>query len=188
MRIITLEEHTLDPGIAKATQAAQAAEAGYLPDLAGTAEDATPPSGNRPRLLLVREIMPRAADVGAGRLADMDAHGIDMQVLSYSSAPQLAPAGQGVELARAANDRLAEAVRAHPGRVGGGAPHPRPAPPAAASPASQPCPGRTRRLRPANWNGPCTSLASRARCSSGVPARPSWTTRATSQCWRSWPS
>ncbi len=119
MRIITLEEHTLDPGIAKATQAAQAAEAGYLPDLAGTAEDATPPSGNRPRLLPVREIMPRAADVGAGRLADMDAHGIDMQVLSYSSAPQLAPAGQGVELARAANDRLAEAVRAHPGRFAG---------------------------------------------------------------------
>jgi hypothetical protein len=86
MRIITLEEHTLDPGIAKATQAA---EAGYMADLDSPVEDKPPASENRPYMLPVREIMPRAADVGAGRLAEMDAHGIDMQVLSYSNAPQL---------------------------------------------------------------------------------------------------
>ncbi len=119
MRIIALEEHTLDSGIAKATQAAQMAEAGYMADLAGTVEDEPPASANRPCLLPVREVMPRATDVGAGRLADMDAHGIDMQVLSYSNAPQLAPAGQGVELTRAANDRLAEIARAHPDRFAG---------------------------------------------------------------------
>ena len=119
MRIIALEEHTLDPGIAKATQATQAAEAGYMADLDSLVEDKPPASENRPYMLPVREIMPRAADVGAGRLADMDAHGIDMQVLSYSNAPQLAPAVQSVELTRAANDRLAEIARAHPDRFAG---------------------------------------------------------------------
>ncbi len=119
MRIIALEEHTLDPGIAKATQAAQAAEAAYLADLDDAVEDKPPVSENRPYMLPVREITPRAADVGAGRLADMDAHGIDMQVLSYSNAPQLAPAVQGVELTRAANDRLAAIARAHPDRFAG---------------------------------------------------------------------
>ena len=118
MRIIALEEHTLDPSIAKATQAAQAAEAGYMADLGG-GDDGPAPSADRPYLLPVGEIMPRAADVGFGRIADMDAHGIDMQVLSYSNAPQLAPADQGVELARAANDRLAGTVQAHPGRFAG---------------------------------------------------------------------
>ena len=119
MRIITIEEHAFDAGIARATQAAQAAEAGYLPDLATGTEDRVPVSARRPYLLPVREIMPRAVDVGDGRIAEMDAHGIDLQVLSFSNPPQLAPADQGVALARAANDRLAEAVSAHPGRFSG---------------------------------------------------------------------
>ena len=119
MRIIALEEHTIDPGIAMATQPAQAAGAGYMADLDSPVEDKPPTFGNRPYMLPLREIMPRAADVGAGRLADMDAHGIDMQVLSYSNAPQLAPAAQSVELTRAANDRLAAIARAHPDRFAG---------------------------------------------------------------------
>ena len=49
----------------------------------------------------------------------MDRHGIDMQVLSYSNPTQLAPAGEAVELARTANDRLARAMRANPTRFGG---------------------------------------------------------------------
>jgi len=119
MRIIALEEHTLDPGIAKAIQATQAAEAGYMADLDSPVEDKPPASENRPYMLPVREIMPRAADVGAGRLAEMDAHGIDMQVLSYSNASQLAPAAQSVELTRGANDRLAAIARAHSNRFAG---------------------------------------------------------------------
>ena len=118
MRIIALEEHTIHAGIAQATREVQAAEAGYMADL-DDGDDKPVASADRPHLLPVREIMPRAADVGAGRIADMDAHGIDMQVLSYSNAPQLAEAGQGIELARAANDRLAETVRAHPDRFAG---------------------------------------------------------------------
>ena len=60
-----------------------------------------------------------ASDVGAGRISEMDKHGIDMQVLSYSSSSQLAPASQALDLTRAANDRLAEAVRANPSRFAG---------------------------------------------------------------------
>ena len=58
-------------------------------------------------------------DLGAGRIAQMDRHGIDMQVLSYSNSPQLAPIGQAADLVRAANDRLAQACRANPARFAG---------------------------------------------------------------------
>ena len=118
MRIIALEEHVIDPGLAKATQAAQAAEAGYMADLGGG--DSPPKASNdRPTMAPMPQIMARAGDVGAGRIAEMDAHGIDMQVLSYSNATQLAAVDQGPDLARAANDKLAEAVRAYPGRFAG---------------------------------------------------------------------
>jgi uncharacterized protein len=56
-------------------------------------------------------------DLGQRRLADMDAHGIDLQVISH-----VAPAAQGLDgpegiaRAREANDRMAAAVRAHPDR------------------------------------------------------------------------
>ncbi len=115
MRIITLEEHVVDAAVTEATKAVLATQAGYMADV-GVSQDPPDPASDRPYLLPVRESMSRAADMGAGRIAEMDAHGIDMQVLSYSNPLQLAPAGQGVEMARAANDRLAETVRAHPGR------------------------------------------------------------------------
>ena len=118
MRIIALEEHVIDPGLAKATQAAQAAEAGYMADLGGG--DSPPAaSEDRPMMTPMPQIMARAGDMGAGRIAEMDAHGIDMQILSYSNATQLAAADQGPDLARAANNKLAEAVRAHPDRFAG---------------------------------------------------------------------
>lgn len=65
------------------------------------------------------EAVKLGADLGAGRIRDMDEHGIDVQVVSYSSPAQLAPAGQAAELCRAANDRLAAAVSAHPARLSG---------------------------------------------------------------------
>ena len=117
MRIIAIEEHAFDPGLAEATLAAQAAEAGYMADLGGA--DRPSPAADRPYLLPLPQIAPRASDMGAGRIAEMDAHGIDMQVLSYSNPSQMAPAGQAVDLARAANDRLAEAARARPDRLAG---------------------------------------------------------------------
>ena len=62
----------------------------------------------------------RLDDIGSARIADMDAAGIDLQVLGHAVSPveQLSPA-ESVPLAREANDILAEAVRAHPGRFAG---------------------------------------------------------------------
>lgn len=55
-------------------------------------------------------------DLGEGRLAVMDAAGVDVQVLSVLGHGIQEAGAAGVELARAANDRLAGAVREHPGR------------------------------------------------------------------------
>ena len=120
MKIICLEEHTADAELAKASQAAQMRHAGYMADLAsrvtGPPADA---ADDRPGMRAVADIPTRLRDVGTGRMADMDANGIDMQILSYSDASQLAPAEEAADLTRAANDRLAEAVRAHPTRFAG---------------------------------------------------------------------
>lgn len=64
--------------------------------------------------------MRRIGDLGAGRLADMDASGIDLQLLLLSSpGVQVFTADEGTELAALANDRLAAAVVAHPTRFAG---------------------------------------------------------------------
>ncbi|WP_084514261.1 amidohydrolase family protein [Nocardia acidivorans] len=73
-------------------------------------------------------------DVGAGRLAAMDAAGIDMQVLSHTTpgAEALAPR-QAIPAARAANDALADIVAAQPDRFAGFAALPMRDPEAAAA-------------------------------------------------------
>src|SRR5215208_5038265 len=59
-------------------------------------------------------------DMGDGRVAEMDAAGIDVQVLSLTSpGVEQLEASEAVTLAREANDSLAEAVRRHPGRLAG---------------------------------------------------------------------
>ena len=80
------------------------------------------------------KIVERLDDVGAGRIAEMDAAGIDMQVLSHGapSVQKIADAELAARLARAANDRLAETVRAHPDRFAAFAALPTPDPKAAA--------------------------------------------------------
>lgn len=120
MKLICLEEHTVDSAIAKASQPRQSAEAGYMADWGSRVEDK--PSAfadNRPHLVSPQKVAESVSDVGAGRLSEMDKFGIDMQVLSYSSSPQLAPSAQAVELTRAANDRLGKAVTANPTRFAG---------------------------------------------------------------------
>lgn len=63
------------------------------------------------------EISRRLLDVGEGRLARMDANGVDMEVLSVTTpGTQPLPPAEAVPLAREANDFLADAVRRHPDR------------------------------------------------------------------------
>ena len=62
----------------------------------------------------------RLYDVGAGRIKDMDDAGIDVQVISHGApSVQRMDAEVAVPLSRKTNDRLCEAVKAHPGRLEG---------------------------------------------------------------------
>jgi uncharacterized protein len=73
------------------------------------------------------------ADLGDARLADMDADGITVQVLSVAGpGADLVPGQPGIDLARAYNDALAEACAHHPARYHGFAHLPMLAPEAAA--------------------------------------------------------
>jgi uncharacterized protein len=74
------------------------------------------------------------SDVGAKRLAEMDAAGIDMQLLSlqYPGTEQL-EAAEAIAVARAANDFLADVAHRHPTRFAGLAALPTGAPDKAAA-------------------------------------------------------
>jgi 2,3-dihydroxybenzoate decarboxylase len=62
----------------------------------------------------------RLVDLGEQRIADMDASGIAMQVLSLTApGVQVFDADEAVALARSSNDEMAEAVRKHPARFAG---------------------------------------------------------------------
>jgi predicted TIM-barrel fold metal-dependent hydrolase len=66
---------------------------------------------------LGHDVVAQNADLGAQRLAHMDAAGVDMQVLSFGSpGPQAFAADIAIPMARDANDRAHETVRAHPDR------------------------------------------------------------------------
>jgi len=68
---------------------------------------------------LTRVMLSNLLDVDA-RLADMDANGVDMHVLSLTApGVQMFDPVQAVELAALANDRMAEVVKAHPTRFAG---------------------------------------------------------------------
>lgn len=78
-------------------------------------------------------IATRLADMGALRIKEMDEAGIDIQVLSHNApATQNIDPAIAVDLAKRVNDRLAEAVKAHPTRFAGFASLPTQDPKAAA--------------------------------------------------------
>src|SRR5260370_41601175 len=92
MRVVALEEHFLFPDLAD-----------RLRDRAGTMAWLNPAASAQ------------LADLGAARLEDMDANGIDAQVLSASMpGAALLDGREGVDYAKPVNDRLAAAVSDHP--------------------------------------------------------------------------
>jgi 5-carboxyvanillate decarboxylase len=65
-------------------------------------------------------VFDRLQDLGGLRLTDMDAAGVDRQVISLTApGTQILQAADGVAIATLANDRLADACRRHPGRFSG---------------------------------------------------------------------
>ncbi len=117
MKIICVEEHIVDQDLLSAGEPKQLAEAGYFREVGtifkGKLEDG---DDKRPMALDFRITAKLAADTGAGRIAEMDKHGIDMQVLSCSNPPQDVPVDRQIALTRNANNKLAQAVRANPAR------------------------------------------------------------------------
>jgi predicted TIM-barrel fold metal-dependent hydrolase len=118
MRIVALEEHFTVPRI-----------------VAGISPDAIARRGFPGPDFVWSQTTKRSelADLGAARLADMDASGITVQVLSVAGpGADLAPGQAGIDLARAYNDALAEACTRQPDRYRGFAHLPMLAPGAAA--------------------------------------------------------
>lgn len=101
MRTITLEEHF--------------ATSGFLDGPGRDLREQARQVGSR-----AEQIMRDLCDMGEGRIAQMDAAGIDMQVLSLS-APGIEQleASDAAALARDTNDALAEAIAKHPKRLSG---------------------------------------------------------------------
>jgi predicted TIM-barrel fold metal-dependent hydrolase len=84
-----------------------------------TAELAAPP-GTGQLAVWGPRIGDQLSDLGALRLADMDANRIDLQVISHvAPAAQGLAGAEGLARAREANDQLAGAIRAHPDRFAG---------------------------------------------------------------------
>jgi uncharacterized protein len=97
MRLIALEEHYRAP---------------MLESVAARRVLSVPPGSPMAR------IQAKLDDLGSERLKDMDAGGIDVQVISHGvpGTEQLDPE-QAVPLARQANDYLADAIKPHPDRL-----------------------------------------------------------------------
>jgi hypothetical protein len=116
MNIIALEEHFQTTALNKAV------------------ERLTPGHRAAFNLTFSQSLADQLTDLGAARVEHMDATGITMQVLSYSSpGTQMLPAAEAVPLATDANDQLAAAIQAYPHRFAGFATLPTPDPQAAAA-------------------------------------------------------
>jgi len=115
MRTITLEEHFATPAFLDGP-GRRLKEAAKIPG--------SPVAG----------VPERLCDIGEGRIAEMDAADISMQVLSLTvpGVEQL-EASDAIAMARNANDYLANAVRKHPSRFAGFATLPTAAPDKAAA-------------------------------------------------------
>jgi predicted TIM-barrel fold metal-dependent hydrolase len=114
MRIIAVEEHFATPGYLEAT--------GH--ELSQLAREGDPRAV---------ALLGPLCELDGGRIAAMDAAGVDMQIVSLTApgVEQLETA-EAAALARETNDHLAEAIKKHPRRIGGFAALPTGAPDKAA--------------------------------------------------------
>jgi predicted TIM-barrel fold metal-dependent hydrolase len=81
-----------------------------------------------------KRVIEEVSEVGAKRIAAMDAAGIDMQVLSLTSpGTEQLEAAEAIAVARDANDFVAAAIKEHPKRLAGFAALPTAAPDKAAA-------------------------------------------------------
>ena len=100
MRTIALEEHYTTPA--------------FLDGAGRAFRDGLLRSGGARAAKLFEQLN----DLGEGRLAAMDAAGVDMQVLSLNyPGTEQSEADDAVAIVREANDALADAVRKHPARL-----------------------------------------------------------------------
>jgi predicted TIM-barrel fold metal-dependent hydrolase len=114
MRTITLEEHFASPA--------------FFDGPARFVKERAEKIGGRYSL-----VMDRLCDLGTKRLSEMDAAGIDMQVLSLSApGVEQLEAADAIPMARDTNDYLADAVKKYPTRFAGFAAVPTGAPDKAA--------------------------------------------------------
>jgi predicted TIM-barrel fold metal-dependent hydrolase len=101
MRTITLEEHFTTPAFRSGPGKKREEHAAKM--------------GGR-----LAEVFAKLADVGDKRIAEMDAAGIDMQVLSLTApGTEQSEAAEALSLATEANDFLAAAVKKYPKRFAG---------------------------------------------------------------------
>lgn len=103
MKIIALEEHIGDMQLAAATRDAIAASYPYY-DTFLHPNPADAPS------------VPDLRELGQRRISEMDAAGIDMEIVSYTNPTQYIAASEAPVAAAAANDTLAELVKPYPTR------------------------------------------------------------------------
>jgi uncharacterized protein len=105
MRTVALEEHFTVPALVRRINPEAISRRGF---------------GKRSLLPGRRNPLELLPEVGAERLASMDASGISVQVLSTSGpGADLVAGAEGVAIAREMNDALAEAIARHPDRFAG---------------------------------------------------------------------
>ncbi len=119
MKMICVEEHAIDQATAQAAQPALMQEAPYFGLMDSADAASRPRNSHRPTLVVQREALELAVDIGGGRIKKMDEQGVQMQVMSYAMPAQLAPAAEAVSLTQAANNKMAEAIAARPARLSG---------------------------------------------------------------------
>ncbi|HBO38307.1 MAG TPA: amidohydrolase [Pasteurellaceae bacterium] len=118
MKLICIEEHIQSPALARASMSAMLQQAPYLADWG---KDVTDQADNidRPRVIAAEQSLAKLVDIDGNRLKEMNAQGIDMQILSYAGMPHLIDGQNSLDLIKQANDQLAQKVKQHPNRFAG---------------------------------------------------------------------